>query len=104
MILCYSPGRRRSQFLVPASGSRDNTEEHQVGGLNETGGFQPISHTVAFGAELMEPTPSPRRADGLIYGELEFSDRTPSNVIIGSLPNTQYAQINFADLDYPSQK
>ncbi|PVD27290.1 hypothetical protein C0Q70_12445 [Pomacea canaliculata] len=97
-------GRRRSQFLVPASGSRDNTEEHQVGGLNETGGFQPISHTVAFGAELMEPTPSPRRADGLIYGELEFSDRTPSNVIIGSLPNTQYAQINFADLDYPSQK
>lgn len=34
-------------------------------------------------------------ADGLIYGELTFADRTTSDIIIGSLPNTQYAQISF---------
>ncbi|KAK7454135.1 hypothetical protein BaRGS_00039588, partial [Batillaria attramentaria] len=54
------------------------------------------------GAESVEedpedeaPRPSPRQtnADGLTYGQLDFSGHRASNVIIRMLPKTDYAQI-----------
>ncbi|PVD27301.1 hypothetical protein C0Q70_12456 [Pomacea canaliculata] len=40
-------------------------------------------------------TPVGKNSDGLVYGELDFSDKITSDVIIGTVPETQYSNILF---------
>ncbi|XP_025100801.1 uncharacterized protein LOC112568023 [Pomacea canaliculata] len=73
-------------------------------GVQGNGAIDLPAASCSYGTEHHTLTFGHRNADGLIYGELDFEDREPSDVIIGSLPDTQYAQINFAASVQQSQK
>ncbi|PVD27292.1 hypothetical protein C0Q70_12447 [Pomacea canaliculata] len=83
----------------------NNSEEHQDDALYENRGNAMIGSVVAVCSSEAEQhhtqTLGHRNADGLIYGELDFGDKEPSDVIIGSLPDNHYAQINFAASIHP---
>ncbi|XP_025100582.1 uncharacterized protein LOC112567913 isoform X2 [Pomacea canaliculata] len=106
LILCILKNTKRHESerphrtrMMSARTIENNNDQHQDDIYNNVTEDEAVSLPRASSAsetQLQESASGGRNPDGLIYGDLDFSNKTATNMIIGSESETQYADIHFA--------